>query len=259
MLLNALKKPLFNQFKVNSLYINKFIYFCKTVLHTIVILIYVSISILVIMVHTLFMLSDYADGFERSFQEDMVQPKPASSSETFGNVEQASPAVTSGIEFQGRKDGIFFPKTCKSINVKYLRESIDRSRNIRASLAAFIALVVAIQHVLLSHGITWGTVLSIWLFSWPIGIILLTDVSAIIMPLVLWNQLQYKQEEDVDSASKDTDGETNKFLKAVSHLQVILNAGLLLKQIGDAIFLDCSIYVVVLIFSLNLGQYPFSR
>ena len=128
-------------------------------------------------------------------------------------------------------------------------------------MAMLIAIVVAIQNVLFSCGNPWGSILSIWLLSWPISLILLTDVWVIIVALISRSQLEYKQEETMNSVYEEGDGAVNKFSKAISalgHFQEMLNVGLLLKQAANAVSLDCSIYVVVLICSLNLGQHAFS-
>lgn len=190
-------------------------------------------------------------------------PMLASSSRSFEEPTNTAPLVasTSSDSSQRRPIGDNVSKKSSTAYVKNVVYSIEASEGLRALAAAVVAVFVVSQTLLSCCGHPWGNTLSVLLPRWPIGLVLLTDLSLVIGAYITHSYSKSLQKGLGSTESEGLDGNLDKISQAldvVGHFEGLLNFGLLCKKAAGAISLDCSIYIVTLVCGFSLSQYAFS-
>ncbi|KAL3695303.1 hypothetical protein R1sor_009379 [Riccia sorocarpa] len=132
--------------------------------------------------------------------------------------------------------------------------AINVTENIRALLALGFALILVAQG-LLSCIDDLGSFLSSWTPTWPVALVVVTDVSlvlgAILFGFVKPSRSGRGAEEDDFSVNK---GKIVQMLHMAGRLELVLKVGGILATSLNALFLDCSLYLVALITGFSLTQ-----
>ncbi|KAJ7552388.1 hypothetical protein O6H91_06G053700 [Diphasiastrum complanatum] len=140
--------------------------------------------------------------------------------------------------------------------LKGLNASIDFSARLRATLASFIAVLAAIKASGLLCHFSYAHVVDRVVPSWPIYLVVITDPLLVLSVLLLGFVKSFPQDEK-QSASGIHDTSADSLTKALDVASAVgqsLDVALLLAKALRALFLDCSIYIVVLISFLPFAQ-----
>ncbi|ERN04818.1 hypothetical protein AMTR_s00146p00024230 [Amborella trichopoda] len=124
--------------------------------------------------------------------------------------------------------------------------AISASQNIRLLCAATIALLVLCGNIVSS--LTTTTLIGRVILSWPLYNLLLTDAT-----IVLGFMLMNLEKEKRDEKRRETGLEVNYGL--VESLGNVLELGLVIQRVTQAIFMDVSIYAVLVVSGLSLIKY----
>lgn len=130
--------------------------------------------------------------------------------------------------------------------IKDLSSCITASENTRLLCSCIIALFVVLSHTdlsLLGSNIINSKSIII---SRPLYILLFTDVTIVIAQLLLEKRRSSEKAEEEERMPRHVDG--SNWLGAIQ----VLETGLVLSQIIRAVFVDCSIYAVIVICGLSL-------
>ena len=128
------------------------------------------------------------------------------------------------------------PRTSQSVfTPRQISASISASQNIRLLCSLVIALLVILSH----HGFPLMVLGRIISFR-PLLLVLLTDATVILGPLLLNQGNEHRGEEAARSKGKEGDSWT-------MNLGGMLEAAMLLQKSLGAVFMDCSICAVIMI------------
>lgn len=125
------------------------------------------------------------------------------------------------------------PERFTFINPSDVSSAINASRVTRLCCSIFVALLVVASYLGLSQLI--NTVISFR----PLYLVLLTNLTVVIARLVSGKQRRRRQ-NSTDSSEWD------------SQLAKTLEIGMVLQSLIDAVFIDCSVYAIVLVCGLSL-------
>lgn len=209
------------------------------------------------------------------FQERVSGPPPAQASASEPSPTMQPLALSSRVSEEPRvtpspiaptsSDLLPTRKATKKLHTTYVTSivrSIEASEVFRASTAAFVAVLVVMQSVLLCCGHPWGDMLAIFLPRWPLILVCITDLTLVVGAFTFHSQNRNSQKTlGGSSSSEGLDGSFDKISKAldvVGQFEDLLNLGLLFKKAAGAITLDCSIYAVTLVCGFSMCDYMFS-
>ncbi|XP_022751793.1 uncharacterized protein LOC111300427 isoform X2 [Durio zibethinus] len=150
--------------------------------------------------------------------------------------DQSSFISTSGVVQRSRQQNFFTPKQISS--------AIDASEKTRLLCSAIVAVLVLLLHFgfsLLGNRFL-GTIISFR----PLYFILLTDVTLVILRLLFAD----------GGSSQRAIGEVNKAASTddyswAEQLSNTLEVGLVAQKVIDAVFMDCSVYAIIVICGLS--------
>ncbi|KAL2632335.1 hypothetical protein R1flu_017021 [Riccia fluitans] len=131
--------------------------------------------------------------------------------------------------------------------------SINVTENVRALWAVGFALMLVAQSVL-SCIDDLGSFLSSWTPPWPVALVVVTDIS-LVLGAVLFG---FVKPSHPGAAADDDFGvikeRVERALSMAGRLEFLLQVGAIFVKSLNALFLDCSLYLVVLITGLSLAQ-----
>ncbi|KAG6542813.1 hypothetical protein Mapa_015717 [Marchantia paleacea] len=131
--------------------------------------------------------------------------------------------------------------------------SISATENIRALWALGLALLLIAQSFL-SCNDDLGSFLSSWTPPWPVALVVVTDISLVFGALLLGYVKPSRPRGDADNDIGLNQEKMMQALNMATRLEFVLQVGLISMKSLQALFVDCSIYIVVLISGVSLAQ-----
>ncbi|CAI9775691.1 unnamed protein product [Fraxinus pennsylvanica] len=146
-----------------------------------------------------------------------------------------TPLIDSGLQRSSRQNLLTANQICTAISA---------SENTRICCSIAAAILVFLSYTGFPF-LGWGNFRSIICFR-PLYLLLITNISIVLARLLLGKQGS-KERQTSSVPSIGGDGMIDQVAKA-------LESGLLMQKIVGALFMDCSIYAVVLVCGLSVAQ-----
>ncbi|CAA2963942.1 Zinc finger FYVE domain-containing 26 isoform 1 [Olea europaea subsp. europaea] len=158
--------------------------------------------------------------------------------------EEESFQVSSSIQTPVTDSGLRQPSRQNLRTANEIRTAISASENTRICCSIAAAILVLLSYTGFPF-LGWGIFRSIICFR-PLYLLLITNISIVVARLLLERKgSEERQTSSVPSVGGD--GMIDQVSKA-------LELGLLMQKIVGALFMDCSIYAVVLVCGLSTAQ-----
>ncbi|KAF7817153.1 Transmembrane protein [Senna tora] len=161
---------------------------------------------------------------------DQVQPSPDSS------------IVTSGIEQRSQSQAL----NAKFFTAGEISSAITASKITRLCCSIFVALLVVLSY--LGFPLLSSTFVKSILSFRPLYLVLVTNVTVVIAQLISGKQ---RGSERRAGRQNNTSPEGDHWTE---HLGRALEAGLVMRNVMDAMFMDCASYAIIVICGLSLVQ-----
>ncbi|BBN09953.1 hypothetical protein MPTK1_4g24000 [Marchantia polymorpha subsp. ruderalis] len=131
--------------------------------------------------------------------------------------------------------------------------SISATENVRALWALGLALLLIAQSFL-SCNDDLGSFLSSWTPPWPVALVVVTDISLVFGALLLGYVKSSRPDGDADNDIGVNQEKMMQALNMATRLEFVLQVGHISLKSLQALFVDCSIYIVVLVSGVSLAQ-----
>uniref|UniRef100_A0A7N0T9Z8 Uncharacterized protein n=1 Tax=Kalanchoe fedtschenkoi TaxID=63787 RepID=A0A7N0T9Z8_KALFE len=175
-------------------------------------------------------------------------PKPSTQSSENVFSEVAERPQTSSVRSLSRTPQISQPQTWKHM-VPFTPKQISSSVSESESLRNFCSFIVASMVVLSYAGfpILRCSLIKKVIFFQPLFLLLLTNITIVAAPL-----LGEQQQEGTERRARVSDEASAEGPGMAEQLGDVLEIGLLVQKVVGALFMDCSIYSVIVITGLAL-------
>ncbi|KAG0562824.1 hypothetical protein KC19_9G174100 [Ceratodon purpureus] len=151
-------------------------------------------------------------------------------------------------------------KRRSSFNYAALVKSIDHSLAVRALLAFFIGVSLVTQWTFSKCGRSWAFGSQNYILSWPVFLIVITDVTvvvgALLLGLVKVSPVPGKEKSsDSGGLAVFRDSRVEQMLAFTSQLEGALDFGLLVTKASRGLISDISLYLVTVICAMSIAQH----
>lgn len=168
--------------------------------------------------------------------DEKIKPSPVSSK--IGG----SLISTSNVEHQSENSEPVIHRRYNSISPKQVTVAVAASEMIRVYCSLAAAILVFLSYI--GFPILGSNIVKSVILSRPLYLLLVTNISVVLVPLLLDKNGQVNSTAEASGASPLG---AFQFGKA-------LEIGLMLQQVFSGLFMDCSVYSVVVVCLLSLAQ-----
>lgn len=167
----------------------------------------------------------------------------------------ASRSLDSSPSLCKKGDGKKFPASTVSslFTISKFSFAIDSSESARILCAVAIAVFLVIHSVLLSLNNPLGGVLERFVPPWPFFLIIVTDITLVMATMILISEKP--NPEDIADPTAEETYSTSEAWNLANKIGNVLQTLVILRKVVNAVSIDFSIYLVVLVCGLSLGRY----